>query len=875
MKYRSFRAGRFATWRRGEGWAFRSLTLVVAMAGVFSLTISGCSGPQEASSPAAASPADENPVFHGAAAGSPIPADQEERANQLVGDTVIQSQERRAAALAGLEAGKKLMNELRYVEAEEKLQDVLRLDPENEEARKLLEEVLLILGDRGGELGGFARQEAERQKVRRQQDKVELERLYVEGRRQMESGEYERAVSTFDQVLERIKWFPFNVDLSDLQTRATSSKGEAERLARERQASEREQRERRVFEEAEAEHSRSLRLVENRIRELMRRAEKLYRERRFEATMELTNQILDLDRSHPGARRLHRRASNLRHLHEVMQISMRNQDEWGRTFMAQLESEIPYTKIFNFPPRDEWNALRRKQISLEERISGRESSQERNIKLALKNRYTVEFDDQPFEEVIDFVQSISGINFVLTKEARDAVEDSGEPVRLAPVKDLPLENILNLILRGREPAFSYVIKSGAVVIGPADTIRPDLLLEFYEVSDITKDHPDFKAPRLELDVQEGSGSGAGGSILDLDEEEDTTEVTIGGDVLVELTTKTLYGEEDAEPEGESIKYQNGKLVARTTLDNHHKIGQLLEALRKSTGIMVTVESRFIDLQDNFLQTIGVDFGNPFNSNLPNPIDDIDGSGTQISSGYEFVDAQQQTDVRAAVYNAFSLPLGSSVAPFQLSSQGGFALQYNVLDTYILEAILEANAKTQKFKKLDGTRVTAFNTQISHSLVIDQAAYIRDAEVNQTGVIPVINPVIGILNSGSILQVRPTVSHDRKYVILEIQPTQAVQLPSRFKRLILGLTSLDVEFPVLSVTNIRTTVTIPDGGTVLVGGLKRTITQKARSGIPAVSRLPFLNVLFGRKGDARMQSNLFVLITAKITVIRDEERKNFN
>jgi type II secretory pathway component GspD/PulD (secretin) len=193
----------------------------------------------------------------------------------------------------------------------------------------------------------------------------------------------------------------------------------------------------------------------------------------------------------------------------------------------------------------------------------------------------------------------------------------------------------------------------------------------------------------------------------------------------------------------------------------------------------------------------------------------------------------------------------------------------------MEAVLEADAKTQEFKKLDAPRVTAFNTQISHSLLIDQSAYIKDAEVNQTGVIPVINPVIGILNSGSILQVRPTVSYDRKYVILEIEPTLAVQLPSRFKRLTLGLTNLDVEFPVLSVTKIKTTVTIPDGGTVLVGGLKRTITQKAWVGVPWLADLPFANILFGRKGNSRLQSTLFVLIHAKITVIHEEEAREFN
>ncbi|MGB1397852.1 MAG: type II secretion system protein GspD, partial [Planctomycetota bacterium] len=601
-------------------------------------------------------------------------------------------------------------------------------------------------------------------------------------------------------------------------------------------------------------------------------ARRLFSERDYERVITLCDEVLLLDPSRKDVRALRREAAELRHLYEVLDTSLQTQLEWDRTFLSQLESEIPYTDIFNFPTREEWLRISRQEQSLEDRLQAVESQQVKTIRSRLKVRVaSVEFEDEPFEQVIQFLRELSGINFVLTKEASDALEGGDGTVRLAEVTDLPLENVLNLVLQGNDPPFTYVIRSGAVLIGPSDSVRNDVFLEFYEVSDITKDKPDFRAPRLALESSQDGDEGGAGGLFDIGGEEDSQETTLDSDILVELVVNALFGDE-GEPDGESVKIQSGRLVANTTLANHRKLVQLLKALRKSTGVMVTVESRFIDLQDNFLESIGVDYGNPFNSNLPNPINDIDGAGTQIASGFEIVDAQGEIDVRAAVYNAFSLPLGSSVSPFNLSDTGGFALQYNVLDSYALEAILEANQKIQRTKKLDAPRVTAFNTQISHSLVVDQSAYIEDAEVNQTGVVPVINPVIGILNSGSILQVRPTVSHDRKYVILEIEPTLAVQLPSRFKTLTLGLTNLNVEFPVLSVTNIKTTVTIPDGGTVLVGGLKRTITQESRSGIPVFSRLPILDLLAGRKGNARMQSNLFVLISAKITVIRDEEEK---
>lgn len=851
---------KFVANRRIHGTTARVAVIAACMVAI------GCAGTGRAV------PADAPAVpavgFEPAAAGAP-----QQDPDDAIRDLTIEAQERRAASRAAAAAAERLMSELRYPEAEDRLQEALRLDPQNELARELLETVLLILGERSGEIRELLRSEVDRQNVRLQQDLVELERLYVGARRDMDDEEYSGAIRALEQVLERIRWFPFNVDLSDLRARAEGSKEEAMRLQHEMDTRVRRERELRVRENAQAESTRSLEYVENRISEMQRRMRRLYGNSEFEAVVGLADQILELDPSRQGVRQIRRQAVEMRHLKEVTDISDRTREEWDRTFLSQLESEIPYTNIFNFPSDEQWNRISRKTVSIDARVLATETQQTKDIRAKLRQRFSVEFPDQPLDEVISFLQQISGINFVLNRQARDQIEEAGSTVRLAPVNDLPLENILNLVLEGMDPPFGYLIQSGAVLIGPTDSIAADVFLEFYEVSDLTKDHPDFPAPKLALDSGSDDGGGSGG-LLNLSDEGDGGKTTVDPDILLELVENAIYGEDGA-PEGESIAQQGGKLVCRTTLENHQKIQQLLQALRKSTGVMVTVESRFIDLQDNFLYSIGIDYGNPFNSNLPNPISDIDGVGTQISTGFEFVDAQQQTDVRAAVYNAFSLPLGSSVAPFEISDRGGFALQYNVLDTFILEAILEANQKTQEFKKLDAPRVTAFNTQTSHSLVIDQSAYIKDAEVNQTGVVPVINPVIGILNSGSILQVRPTVSFDRKYVILEIEPTLAVQLPSRFKTLTLGLTTLNVEFPVLSVTNIKTTVTIPDGGTVLVGGLKRTISQDSKVGIPALSRLPMMDFLLGRKGQAQMQSNLFVLISAKITVIRDEETKRFN
>ncbi len=840
-----------------------------------SLLFSCSSGPQpQLADNQAEPPREAAPVSFAPAAAGQV---EEESPDELLRDVQLRGEERQAASKAALQEAERLAAELRYQDAERKLEEAIRLDPNNEAARERLQEILFILGDARTDAGMLQRDLIERRKIDRQQSVLEMRRMFMEGQNFAREGEYERAIRIYNQLLERIYWFPYNVDLTELKTSTERAKEEADRLAQEQAAAERAELERLSDEDAQTERERSLKFIQTRVKRLSQRLDQAFEDRRYEDSIELAEKIIELDPKNMKAKRLLRKSRTLRHLYSRMKLADRHRDEWDRSMLSSLESEIPYTRIFNFPDSDEWEQIRKKSLDVRERLIGKETTEESEIALRLRQPISVEFDGTDFGAVIDFFREATGLNFVLTKEAEESIADNDEPVNLARIEGLPTESALRLVLDGREPRFSYVIRNNAIVVGPSESLRDDLLIAFYEVFDLTRRRPDYPAPSLALDESEGGDGGLGGtsSIIDLGDDEDEAGTVFDGEVLAEeILSPAIFGEDGPE-DPESIAYEGGKLVARTTLENHQKIQEILAQLRRSTGVMVTVESRFLDLQDNFLESIGIDFGNPTSSNLPNPISDIDGNGTQLQPGYEFVDAQEQTNVRGAVYNAFSQPLGSQVAPFELSEAGGLALQYNVLDNYILEAILRAVAKTQNFTQVQAPRVTAFNGQISHSLVIEQSAYIKDAEVNQTGVVPVINPVIGILNSGSILQVKPTVSHDRKYVILEIEPTLAVQLPSRFKLLTLNLTTLNVEFPVLNVTKIKTTVTCPDGGTVLVGGLKRTITQEQSIGTPWTRSLPGLNLLFGRKGQTRLQSNLYVLLNAKITVIRDEEEELFN
>ena len=758
-------------------------------------------------------------------------------------------------------------NEL--VKAEGRLEEATMLDPENDEAHLLLSQVRLLLGDSRGEIFGIARSLSEDWKVRQQQAALEIRRLINEASRQREEGEYSKAVDALERAIESIRNFPFNLNLDAELREAQGLLAKAKEENKAKEEVERQKHQRMVAETREAEEKNSVKLIQNQIRELRRKGKLAEDEKKYERAITMYERILEINARDDEARESLANVKQVRHSSKMQEYLEKAMENYDLAVLGIEESSVTYQQIFRYPEKREWERITPKLVTIEEEVAASESSFEKEIKRKLDQPIEIGFEDGvPLKQALGSLQSYVQVNFILNK---DGSAEADKVVKLPRFPDLPLRNVLTLILESVSPDFGYAIKEGAVVIGPKTSLKTKEYLKFYEISDLIQDRPDFKAPPLALDEFRGKTTGAAGAAVDLGL--DTEEKKAGGlnrDKLLELIKKEI-GEE-------GVDILQGKLSARTTIENHLKLAKLLDQFRKSTGMMVTVESRFLDIQDNFLEEIGMDFGSPNQTFLPNSIPDIDGAGTSVAPGYEYVNPSGTMNQRIASIAQLSQPLGSEVNPFNMSTSGGGALQINVLNAerYQIEAILVGVAKQQEIRRLNSPRVTAFNGQIAHTIVVNQAAYIQDLEVNQTGVIPVINPVIDVLNSGSILEVRPTIGYDRKYVVLEIQPTLAEQLASDIAVLNLSgnFTVVPVTLPVLSVTKIKTTVTVPDGGTVLVGGLKREIASKAAIGIPGFLDIPILNLIAGRKGQSNLRSNLFVLINAKITVVHEEEERLF-
>ena len=72
--------------------------------------------------------------------------------------------------------------------------------------------------------------------------------------------------------------------------------------------------------------------------------------------------------------------------------------------------------------------------------------------------------------------------------------------------------------------------------------------------------------------------------------------------------------------------------------------------------------------------------------------------------------------------------------------------------------------------------------------------------------------------------------------------------------------------------MQTTVAVPDGGTVLMGGLKRLSEGRNEYGPPMLSKIPYISRLFKNVAYGRTAESLLIMVTPRIIIQEEEEEK---
>jgi type II secretory pathway component GspD/PulD (secretin) len=121
-----------------------------------------------------------------------------------------------------------------------------------------------------------------------------------------------------------------------------------------------------------------------------------------------------------------------------------------------------------------------------------------------------------------------------------------------------------------------------------------------------------------------------------------------------------------------------------------------------------------------------------------------------------------------------------------------------------------------------------------------------------------------------LTVTAIVSADRRYVTLALQPTINVVIgqPQTFS----PIPGVTLQQPRFITTFVQTAVSVPDGGTILLGGLKQLTERRIEFGPPVLSKLPYINRLFRNQTFGREARSLMIMVTPRIIIPEEEEEK---
>jgi type II secretory pathway component GspD/PulD (secretin) len=330
------------------------------------------------------------------------------------------------------------------------------------------------------------------------------------------------------------------------------------------------------------------------------------------------------------------------------------------------------------------------------------------------------------------------------------------------------------------------------------------------------------------------------------------------------------------------------LVVSQTPDIQEQVQLLLDRLRELQQLQVTVEVRFITLSENFYERIGVDFDFQINDNqtkfakqvqsgvfapptVPNEPSHLDNVIVGLTPQGVFTN-DLDIPVNVSSFERSALPSGFAGFPGQPGGNGGIDLGVAFLSSIEVFLFLEAAQGDIRSNVLTAPKITLFNGQtatISSSLtqfLVLQVIPIRDPLTGLITFFPVNTPV----PSTTTLTVTAIVSADRRYVTLSLQPTITRIVNS--SRTFSPVAGIVLQQPDIESLFVQTAVSVPDGGTRLMGGLKTMNEQRLEFGPPILSKVPYINRLFRNQSFGREARTLMIMVTPRIIIPEEEEEK---
>jgi len=802
-----------------------------------------------------------------------------EQLAQDASEAAIKAQRARFLATESVKMGDRLRDVGDLDGALREYSNALEVDPSNQAARAGLRAVQAVMGDRYAEAAITFDDMVQREIVRRAQARMAAEDAALQGDLAFRAGDMDRAIERYRQAQMILRYNPLIATQSFDEALVSAKLADA--VQRQQEAADTAAR--RAEEEAnmakalrEADEKR---IRENKLMTLYVQANQAFGNEKFAQAEAFAQQILNEDPGNEAAKQLVAIAREARHQKAEEKTRSDYREQWQRTFLELETSNVLQldTLVFNDPKR--WaEVYARKPLEF-----GQTDPVAAGDKAVILERLELtrcaarfsgpEGNGSALSDVANYLQQATGVNFVITSKVATELDDEQRTIKLDIANEHSVRKVLDLINEVSEN-IRWKIEDGVVKFAHKDELKGGQVLRFYEVRDLIHPVPDF--PAREMNV-----SPSGGVQLADEELTERESNVVTSEALDQLIRNNVApGSWEADPQNSLRITEHGTMVVHQTPEVQEQIQRLLDDLREATGIMVDIQARFLNVEDNFLEDIGVDFrglGQP-GLGTNETFNDFGDPSTQIDLGREigtstdlgaFYNRGFSGDMRARVEELYDIALGDEEI---IQGSGGLSFQWTYLNDLQLQLILRAVSKSERVELVTSPRITVYNTARGNLSVLNQVAYVQDFNVEIAQAASIADPIVNIVQDGVTLDVRPVVSADRRFITLELRPTIAVlQRPIREVVTTLGSqNSVTIQLPEVDYQRVRTSIPMPDGGTVLLGGQKISDRQDQRSGVPLLNKIPLVSFFFDRKGNYISNRKLLILLKATIVIPQEHE-----
>lgn len=437
-------------------------------------------------------------------------------------------------------------------------------------------------------------------------------------------------------------------------------------------------------------------------------------------------------------------------------------------------------------------------------------------------KITFNFQNVEVRAALQAIADVSGLNIITSESVSGNLTMN--------LKEVPWDHALNVVMQAKGLDMR---KDGNVVwIAPKEELLTKEKLELEQKAQIADLEP-LKSEIFQLNYQkadsfktvfgiggDGGGGGGGGSNRVLSKR---------GSAVIDPRTNQLFVT-DIASKIEDIR----KLIAKTDVASRQ----------------VLIEARLVEANDGFSRNLGAKLG--FNDARllagQRPGWDINGRN-RLSVGGNMTGVGQDTGQTPDAGDAFS---NTSMVNLPAAGIGGnspgtlAASLFSAASNRFLNLEISALEADGKGKIISSPRVV---TEDKNLAIIEQGVELPYQVATSSGATS-----ITFKKANLRLEVTPQITPDGM-VMLEVN----VNKDSRGEETRAGFA--------INNQHVQTKVMIENGGTVVLGGIYQQSERNDVSGVPLLSKIPFLGYLFKTTSRQSQKTELLVFITPKIIAER--------